>query len=55
MRSDTTISAIVLILVFGMAWLLFSVIGVSELVGAIILFLWMLAIGYFGGEIAARL
>ena len=54
MRSDPGITIIILVLVGGMAYLLFSVFGVSELIGAIILFIWMLAIGYFGGRIAAK-
>lgn len=55
MRSDPAITITVLVLVAGMAYLLFGVLGVSELVGDIVLFLWMLAIGYFGGDLAAKL
>jgi len=55
MKSEQVITIIVLTLFSGMAYLLFGVFGVSELVGAIILFFWLFAIGYFGGEIAANL
>jgi hypothetical protein len=56
MTDDTSIiTLIVLTLVTGMAYLLFGVIGVSEFVGAIVLLVWMVAIGYFGGKIASDL
>lgn len=52
--ADFVIPTSVVLLIGGMAFILFSVLGVSETVGAGILFLWMLAIGYFGGKIATN-
>jgi len=44
----------VLFLVGAMAWFLFPVLGVSETVGAAILVVWIILIGYIGGKVVSK-
>ena len=48
------ITPMVLFLVGAMAWLLFPVLGVSEAVGAAILVVWIILIGYIGGKVFSK-
>jgi len=52
--NDFEITMTVILLVGAMGWIVFGPLGLSPALGAAVIAMWIILIGYVGGEIASK-